>query len=189
MNTVFWKDKKLCGENTDAEGFWKAIAEKILLKNATELHLQKRKKRAAVIGAGGAARAMIFALKEQEFSVMIFNRTFEKGKKLAEEFSILTERIEDFSAKDFDLVANASSAGLKNPTESPVEQSSWQGFDGVAFDAVFDPLMTRFLREAQSAGGKIVTGEKMLLFQGIRQFEIWTGEKAPFGEMQQALHF
>jgi len=178
VNTVFWKAEKLCGENTDAEGFWRAISEKFL---------EKSEKKAAIVGAGGAARALVFALHEQGFSVTIVNRTPERAQKLAEEFSVSWEHIEEFSAEKYDLVANASSAGLRNPNESPLLEKSWKGFSGIAFDAVFDPLVTKFLRDAQNAGAEIITGEKMLLFQGMRQFEIWTGKKAPREEMQKAL--
>lgn len=178
VNTVSWKQEKLCGDNTDAEGFWKSIEEKIS---------QEKNPKAAIIGAGGAARAMIFALREQGFSVKIFNRTAERAQKLAEEFSVSWGNIEEFSAKKYDLVANASSAGLKKPNESPLSEKSWKGFSGIAFDAVFDPLVTKFLHDAQNAGAEIITGEKMLLCQGMRQFEIWTGKEAPKKEMEKAL--
>lgn len=176
VNTVFWKGEKLWGDNTDAEGFWEAISP----------YTKKKKKVAAIIGAGGAARALVSILKEQGFLITICNRTKEKADLLAQEFSVSTTDIHDFQAKNFSLVCNATSVGLKE-NKSPLPLESWDDFSGIAFDAVFNPLLTRFLREAEKKGGMLVTGEKMLLFQGMRQFEIWTGKKAPQASMQEAL--
>lgn len=177
VNTVYWKGSCLCGENTDAPGFWEAVSYSLPKYS----HIK-----AAVIGAGGASRAIVFALKEQGIAVSIFNRTIEKAKALAADFDGNAQTLDDFQASGFDLVVNATSVGLKSDL-SPVLEPDWEGFAGVAFDAVFDPLQTRFLQDARAHGATIITGETMLLNQGIRQFEIWTGKNAPAEVMQEAL--
>lgn len=183
VNTLYWKGEKLCGDNTDAPGFFESISP--LLKGGRG-DFKTPKIKAALIGAGGAGRAMAYALKENNINVTVFNRTEKKAKALAEEFGIQSEKIENFSAKDFDIVANSTSVGLKED-KSPVSKESWGEFSGIAFDAVFDPLITTFLQHAKKAGAEIITGETMLLFQGVRQFETWTGEKAPIEAMREGL--
>ncbi len=177
VNTVFWNDKKLCGDNTDAPGFWEAII------SSTDF---SHPKDALVVGAGGAARAIVFILRQQGIKVTIANRTTIKARQLANEFGAKVLELEKARAADFDLVVNSTSVGLKS-LESPTSKTFWQGFSGLAFDAVFDPLVTRFLADAKAAGAKIVTGETMLLYQGVRQFEIWTGKNAPTAVMRKAL--
>lgn len=176
-NTLFWKEGKIWGDNTDAFGFLTAVSVDIPHFS----HVPS-----AVIGTGGAARALIFALKDAGANVTLFGRNSEKGIALAQYFNVSFEPLEQFSASRFSLVANATSVGLRSD-ESPVSESSWNGFSGVAFDAVFFPLQTRFLLDAQKHGATIVTGEKMLLFQGVQQFSLWTGKKAPQEEMKKGL--
>jgi shikimate dehydrogenase len=177
VNTVFWKNGKLWGENTDAPGFFRAV-EHIFTSSSSI--------RCAVLGSGGAARAIIFALKKANAHVIICNRTQEKAERLSKEFSVDSMPLSDFHALGFDLVINATSVGLKED-KSPVRAECWEGFSGTAFDIVFDPLQTRFLRDAQSVGAHIITGEKMLLYQGVLQFTLWTGLSAPESVMKQAL--
>lgn len=185
VNTLFWKDGKLCGTNTDAPGFFAAVESSIGIipsdSGQTGMTFS-----VAIIGAGGAARAMIYALKNAGMEVTIFNRTVEKAQQLAGEFDIRCESIEEFMAKNFSLVCNATSVGLKEE-KSPVPESSWENFSGTAFDAVFSPLHTLFLRDAKKNGANIITGETMLLEQGVHQFELWTKKKAPRESMNGAL--
>ena len=178
VNTLFWKNGKLCGTNTDAAGFFAAV------KSAFSFDASRT--RVAIIGAGGAARAMVYVLRKKKILVTVFNRTAEKAKALAKEFSAEWGNMENFAASDFSLVCNATSVGL-NEEKSPVPSSAWEHFSGTAFDAVFSPLHTLFLRDAQKNGANIITGESMLLEQGILQFELWTEKKAPRQYMQTAL--
>ena len=177
VNTVFWEDERLLGENTDAPGFWQAIAS---AEQAASI------RSALIMGAGGTARAMVSALREQGIAVTVANRTPAKADALAAEFGAQTVAMESAAAAGFDLVANATSVGLLSD-ESPVQQEFWQGFAGIAVDAVYTPKLTTFLADAQKAGATIVTGDEMLLQQGALQFEIWTGKTAPLGVMRAAL--
>ncbi len=175
VNTVFWRDGLLCGDNTDAEGFWKSIT-----------NGNSKYKNAAVIGAGGASRAIVYILKKHGIDVTIFNRTAEKAQQLAHRFNASSKALSEFMGCNFGIVVNSTSVGLKEE-KSPIPHDAWKGFTGTAFDAIFDPLQTKFLRNAQSYGSQVVTGEKMLLYQGIKQFKIWTGLDAPEEKMRNAL--
>lgn len=177
VNTVFWDKERLIGDNTDATGFWQA------LNTATNFRIPRN---ALVIGAGGAARAIVYVLRKEQVEVSIMNRSPEKAETLARDFRAQNVSEKAYQAADFDLVINATSVGLKSQ-ESPVPKDFWTGFSGVAFDAVFDPVKTKFLQDAQTAGASIITGEKMLLYQGVRQFEIWTGKQSPVEVMKAAL--
>jgi len=167
VNTLFKQDGVICGTNTDGVGALKALQ--------TEIHNIKDKK-VLILGAGGASRAIIFALKTAEAEIFIWNRTEEKAQNLAEEFEV------NFLEKDhlqavvfakFDIIINATSVGLKE-WKSVVPEDFWQSHQ-IAFDIVYDPLETKFLSDAADHGAKVVTGDKMLCFQAIEQFKIWHG--------------
>jgi len=167
VNTLFKKDEQIFGTNTDAVGAIRAI-------HTAEQNL--REKKALVLGAGGAARAVIFALRSAEMQVWIWNRTASRARDLAREFDakfLETDHLLPKIFAEFDLVANTTSVGLKK-WESPVPAEFWRA-DQIAFDAVYDPLETRFLAEAADAGATTITGDKMLCFQAIEQFKIWHG--------------
>lgn len=188
VNTIYWGENKngediLCGTNTDCEGFGKALDEKYDISGKNIL----------VLGAGGATKAILFALlnthtKNPEkipHSISLWNRTEEKAQKLAEDFgedfieviSGDSKKLSEISG-NFDLVINTTSLGMLGEWEdySPVGKDFWKK-SHTAFDIVYTPLETRFLRECREAGGAGISGEKMLLFQGIAQFEIFTGKK------------
>ncbi len=178
VNTVYWQHERLWGDNTDAPGFWQAIE-----SHAPDVTALKK---ALVIGAGGAARAIVFILRLQGIEVTIANRTRSRAEELATQFGAEATELDNVQSRSFDLIVNSTSVGLK-ACKSPVSADFWQGFSGIAFDAVFDPLVTKFLADAKSAGADIITGETMLLYQGTRQFTIWTGKAAPVEVMRSAL--
>jgi len=143
---------------------------------------------AVVIGAGGAARAIAFGFEEAGADVAIANRTVERARDLAGEVSGATGRgLDELPSlmADADVVANATSVGLE-ADESVAPANAWHS-DLVAFDAVYKPLETRFLRDAAGAGAETIGGAWMLLFQGVEAFETWTGVDAPVEAMNEAL--
>jgi shikimate dehydrogenase len=143
---------------------------------------------AVVVGAGGAARAIAFGFAEGGADVAIANRTVERAHDLAGEVPGASghslDELPSLMA-EADVVANATSVGLESD-ESVAPADAWDG-DVVAFDAVYKPLETRFLRDAADAGARTVDGAWMLLFQGVAAFETWTGEDAPVETMNEAL--
>ncbi len=143
---------------------------------------------AVVVGAGGAARALAFGFEEAGAEVAVANRTESRAHNLADDVPGATghglDSLPDLMA-DADVVANATSVGL-DEEESVAPADAWHA-DLVAFDAVYTPLETRFLREASAAGARTIDGAWMLLFQGVEAFETWTGEEAPVETMNEAL--
>lgn len=177
VNTVYWEKDQLCGTNTDGSGFFEA-----LIKN-TEI---QNKKEVAVFGAGGSSRAIVCYLKKNNFNVSIFNRNVNRAKDLANEFSVNFDIFDNFNSSRFDFLVNTTSVGM-NEDKSIISKNQINGFEGVVFDIVFSPLITKLLKLAKENNNEIITGEKMLLHQGVKQFELWTGKKAPIEIMQNAL--
>ena len=177
VNTVKIEDGKLVGFNTDAQGFIAPLAD-----NFGDL----RRARAAVIGAGGAARACIYSLKDAGADVTIFARNSEKAEALAEEFGVDSKPLTtDFS--DFDIVVNATPLGTRGKGENETIATAEQ-LRGVklVYDLVYNPTETRLLREAKLAGAQTLGGFKMLMAQAAEQFKIWTEKPAPIEEMTAA---
>ena len=174
VNTILNREKKLLGFNTDWIGVREALGEVI--------HLPGQK--AVVVGAGGAARAVVYALKHEGAEVVIYNRTFEKAKRLAEKFGVQAKPWEELAKAQGDVLVQTTSVGLKEDV-SPVPKEILSGFK-VVMDLVYFPLETRLLREAREAGCVVVNGLKMLVYQGAEQFRLFTGQDPPVGLMEEA---
>lgn len=146
-------------------------------------------KRVALIGAGGAARALAFGLKKAKAKVSVFNRTLKKGEILMREFNLdgfygltATHKI-----KEMDILINTTSVGMEpNTDESPIPASSILSRHTV-FDIVYTPHETKLLRLAREKSAKRVFGYKMVLYGGVRIFELCTGQKAPLSLMEKTL--
>ena len=174
VNTIKIVDGKLHGFNTDAIGFIEPLRSK-LGRLADE--------RVAVAGAGGAARAAIYALKKAGADVTIFARNADKGRNLAAEFQSQFQQLETGNSKletvlySFDLVVNATPLGTRglpqNETIAAAEQL--QGVK-LVYDLIYNPAETRLIREAKKAGAETLGGFDMLIAQAIEQQKIWTGE-------------
>jgi len=178
VNTlVFQEDKKIHGLNTDWIGANRALAEK----------LELRDKRILLLGAGGSARAIGFGLLEAGARLILASRTESKVKALAEKLKCEWIHLDEIETVEADGLINATSVGMK-PIEnaSLVQANSLKNFP-IVMDIVYAPLETRLLREAKSAGCEIINGLSMLLYQGVAQFEAWTGQDAPVEVMHAAL--
>ncbi|GAB5602496.1 shikimate dehydrogenase [Thermus sp. FJN-A] len=162
VNTVLSVEGGLFGFNTDAPGFLAALkAGGIPLRGP-----------ALVLGAGGAGRAVAWALREAGLEVWVWNRTGERALALAAEFGLKAVPLE--RAKEARLLVNATSVGLGDPGATPLPPELLPE-EGAAVDLVYRPLWTRFLREAKARGLKVQTGLPMLAWQGALAFRIWTG--------------
>ena len=194
VNTVVRKANRWYGENTDAYGFLKSLIE--------EAHWKSRGKSILILGAGGAARACVYALcRDGAKKVFILNRTVSKAKQLAgffkrqfrgvqfEVYPLVPGRIRQLLAS-VDLVVHTTSLGLKSSDSPLVRKNYFPKAKGnrVAVDLIYNPPVTPFLRSARQAGWKTLNGLGMLLHQGARSFELWTGKKAPVEVMRKALH-
>jgi len=178
VNTVVKKNGLLCGYNTD----W--LGAVIPLEKVTSL----KGKKVLVLGAGGAARAIVYGLKEKEALVYILNRTLEKAKNLAKEFKA---KVLNFNHQkeisNFDIIINTTSVGMEPLiNETPINPYFLKK-NQIVFDVVYNPKETKLLKEAKKKGAKIIYGLEMLLYQGVAQFEIYTGKKAPIEVMRKVL--
>jgi shikimate dehydrogenase len=170
-NTLWLERHELCGDNTDAYGFAANLDERAPGWRSGGSAL--------VIGAGGAARAIIYALLEAGFrSVIVLNRTTARAEALAELFgaAIQPGGLHQLSRAlpRADLIVNATSTGMAG--EQPLE-IAWQlaRDDAIATDLVYVPLLTPFLQGAAKRGLKTVDGLGMLLYQAVPGFERWFG--------------
>jgi 3-dehydroquinate dehydratase/shikimate dehydrogenase len=134
-----------------------------------------------VIGAGGAARAAVFGLKERGSEVYILNRTAAPAKKLAHQARARIIKRSDLKKLAFDVIINATPVGMGNVRESPLQEQEINA--RYVFDMIYDPAETRFLKLARERGAQIIPGIEMFVHQAARQFEIWTGKPAPWDEM------
>jgi 3-dehydroquinate dehydratase / shikimate dehydrogenase len=174
-NTVVrGQDGKLYGFNTDAAGVVRPLEQRITIDGAKIL----------VLGAGGAARAAVFGLKERGAEVWILNRSAAPAQKLARQAKARTVKRADLRKLAFDVIINATPVGMTN-TESPLKENEMQA--RVAFDMVYDPVETTFLRIARAKGLSVIPGVEMFVHQAARQFEIWTGKPAPADDMLRAV--
>ena len=178
VNTVKNENSNLNGYNTDATGAIKALQEKTEVKG----------KKALVLGAGGAARAIIYALREFGAEVYIFNRTAQKAEALAEKFDVETIGFRDIKDAGFDIIVNCTPIGMSPLIEQSLLTADQIRKEAVVMDIITHPLETQLLREANKAGAETVSGERMLLHQAAGQFEIWFNRSAPFEVMEKALY-
>jgi shikimate dehydrogenase len=187
VNTVKNEDGKLFGFNTDGVGAMAALRE-----NGVEI----KGKKIMLLGAGGAARAIGFALAEQAGELSILNRSIQPAAELADllykkfNSKVFAYTLSSLTVKgnlvDADLLINATSVGMKpNDCETLVSPRMLKP-DLVVMDLVYDPIETKLVKNAKAAGAKVVSGVEMLIYQGAASFEIWTGEKAPVEVMRKA---
>ena len=177
VNTVINRDGVLHGYNSDGDGAIKALLEKTTIKD----------KDVAVIGAGGGARAVGFGLKQAGGLVTIINRTESRGEKLADDLGCEFKLLAEVKKLPYQIVINATPAGMTPDVNSLPLAPDLMKPGMVVMDMVYNPLKTRFLKEAQSIGCKTVDGVAMFVHQGAVQFELWTGRKAPVDIMRRVV--
>jgi 3-dehydroquinate dehydratase/shikimate dehydrogenase len=166
------QDGKLYGFNTDAAGIVRPLERRLnTLEGA----------RILVLGAGGAARAAVFGLKERGCEVYILNRSLAAAKKLSHQARARVIKRPDLKKLAFDVIINATPVGMGNTKESPLQDKEINA--RYVFDMVYDPAETRFLKLAKERGAQVIPGIEMFVHQAARQFEIWTGKPAPWDEM------
>lgn len=191
VNTIVSREELLTGHNTDVAGIQWALRQH---------HVAPARWHAVVLGAGGAARAALYALRVMEAaSVTVFNRTLERAQRLADD---LAPRLGDLGlaihALDdryqlgvelarADLLVNATSVGMWPAVEaSPLPKRIDLPRHLVVFDMVYNPQRTRLLQQAERAGARAIGGLDMLVGQGAESFQLWTGRTPPVDLMHQA---
>ncbi len=183
VNTVVNNEGVLKGYNTDMDGFLEPLKKR---------NISIQDKKILLIGAGGAARAIIAGMsKEKAERVDIANRTTKNAEKLSEfatriELSTNVKKIEEIkNLQNYDIIINSTSLGLKNEL-SPISFEQINQ-DSVIYDIVYSPMNTDFIKKAKDKKLEVIYGYEMLLGQATRAFEIWHGMKAPYNAMKKAL--
>ncbi len=175
VNTVTLREGRLVGSNTDWIGAVRALERETKLAGA----------RAVVLGAGGAARAVVFGLLERGARVTVLNRAPDRARALADALGAdAAGTLDDLRRTPCDVLVNATSVGLRADA-SPVPAEALPG-GAVIMDAVYDPPQTRLLRDAEARGARPVAGKWMLVHQAAEQLRLWTGREAPVDVMAHA---
>jgi shikimate dehydrogenase len=173
-NTLVFGDGEIRAENTDADGLLQALP------------ASPAGKRALVLGAGGAARAVVWALQREGAEVSVWNRTELRSRNLCEELG--GEPIAEPDQAAYDLIVNSTAVGLggENPfTELPLQPGGFASKQTVV-DMVYGGRQSALLRAAEAAGAGTVDGIEILVQQGALSLEIWTGRPAPLDTMRAA---
>lgn len=179
VNTIVNKEGKLIGTNTDWLGAVKALEKKTHLSG----------KNVALLGAGGAARAVAYGLTKSKAKVSIFNRSLDKARQLRNIFNLAgayslgeTDKI-----ADADIIVNTTSMGMiPNDKLTPIPMDCINSKQ-IVFDIIHTPTQTRLLKNAQKKKAVVIYGFEMLLYGAAKQFELYTEKKAPIGLMEKIL--
>lgn len=190
VNTLVPRDGRIAGYNTDAPGFLAALR---------AAGMDPEGKRAVVLGAGGAARAVLVALARSGATIALANRTLSRAQELAAE---LNEKLGGgvievlpmehpaltSATREAQLLVNTTAAGMSPRVETMPDVSEEAFHAGLfVYDLVYNPLETRLLRAARSRGARGTHGAGMLAHQGAVALELWTGAPAPADLMEQVI--
>jgi len=187
VNTILNRDGILSGYNTDGIGALNALKENGVAISG---------KKVLLLGAGGAAKAIAFALVPEVGELTILNRSAKKAESFAEtlerKFSpkvvggkLSPVAIEE-NLSNSDVLINATSAGMKPSSNQSLVAQQWLRSGLVVMDIVYDPVETKLAKDAKAAGAGVISGVEMLIYQGAASFEIWTGRTAPIEVMRKA---
>jgi shikimate dehydrogenase len=189
VNTIVVQGDRLVGYNTDAGGFVGALQ---------EAGFDPSGRRALVLGAGGASRAVVYALARAGCAVVVHNRTVRRAAELANWLRDAVPhipvtwvptgtRLADLSLADYDLLVNTTPLGMCPQTAaSPWPEMLPLPAHWTVYDLVYNPAETRLLAQAGAAGATAIGGLGMLVHQGALAFELWTGQAPPMDIMRLA---
>jgi len=187
VNTIKVEGNSLSGFNTDGQGFMRHLS--------GELGFNPAGKRLAILGAGGASKAIsVYLSKNNPSTVTIYDIDREKVRSLVgyleRNFPLVSFNVahstKDLSVEKCDLLINATPVGMKEDDPCLIDESMINP-GSLVYDLIYNPAETKLLSRAKKRGARISNGLGMLLWQGAHSFEIWTGLKAPVEVMKKAL--
>ena len=174
VNTISMRNGKLVGDNTDAPGFLADLQN--FLTTETRSHGERRK--ALVLGAGGSARAVVYALVHAGWDVTLSARRPEQAQALASNYQLPITNL--INPPTFNLLVNTTPLGMTpNVDASPWPEHLAFPKDAAVYDLVYNPRETKLVRDARAQGLPAKTGLGMLIEQAALAFEIWTGHRPP----------
>jgi shikimate dehydrogenase len=173
VNTIYFRDNKLIGDNTDAPGFLSDLKKFI---GDRELGIGKS---ALVLGAGGSARAVVYALVHDSWEITVASRRIEQAQELASRFERVKAvelNLQTFQLSNVQLVINTTPLGMKPQIDqSPLPENLSLPSNIFIYDLVYNPRETKLVSDARSQGVSATTGLGMLIEQAALSFELWTG--------------
>lgn len=172
VNTIIKKDQRLIGYNTDSYGFLQGLYH---ANQADKIH-----SKILIIGAGGAAKAVVAALFYQGAEdITLINRQFARQQDFSH-YPITFKLFEEInSLAEYDLIVQTTPIGTVGYTQDyPIDLTTISS-TACCYDLVYNPLITPFLQQAQRQGATIINGLSMLVYQGAKAFELWTGQSMP----------
>lgn len=184
VNTILFKEGKSIGFNTDADGIVTSLRE--------DLKVEPRGAKVLLLGAGGAGRTAALRLAAESVEeLFLINRTASKAEEIASEIKKHFPSVKVFVGypkANVDFILNATSLGLKPEDGSPLDEKQFSLKQaGAVYDMIYRPAKTPLLLAAEKSGCRIANGLGMLLHQGAKAFDIWTGKTAPVEVMRRAL--
>lgn len=188
VNTVYNRNGEWIGYNTDGIGYVRS-----LLNKFPQLEREKEK-RILLIGAGGAARGIYYALMIFGFSsIDIANRTLQSARNIAHlrlnhvDTNVISLQKAETDLYEYDIIIQTTSVGMKPNIDHTIIHLSKVKTGCIVSDIVYQPIKTKFLTEAEKLGASIHFGHTMLLYQAQAAFEIWTFKKAKINNLDQKL--
>jgi shikimate dehydrogenase len=187
INILYLRGAKLIGDNTDAPGFLSDL-HKFLSTGKSASH----EKNALVLGAGGSARSVVYALLNDGWLVTLLARRIEQSRQLADSFAnnklVVREKITDVELSNMGLIVNATPLGMTpNISTSPLPDLISLPRHAHIYDLVYNPRETKLVHDARSQGLSAITGLGMLIEQAALGFELWTGNKLSSDVFRRAI--
>jgi shikimate dehydrogenase len=179
VNTIVPRGDRLIGYNTDVLGFTRSLL---------ETGVEVKDNPCVLLGAGGAARAVVYALRQLGALITLYARDVAKAQSLigAGAARALTEL--DQIDRDTVLIVNTTPLGMSPQIEaSPWPASLTFPLKALAFDLIYNPVRTHWMMQAERSGNRVINGLPMLIYQGAAAFEMWTGQSAPVDVMRSAI--
>jgi len=178
VNIIYMRENKLIGDNTDAAGFLADLKKFLATESQSHGDLS-----VLVLGAGGSARSVVYALQNDGWRITIAARRIEQAQQLASQFegAIAMElNLQTFQLSNLELIVNTTPLGMTpNIDQSPLPESTNLSKHTRIYDLVYNPRETKLVRDARSQGLQATTGLGMLIEQAALGFELWTGIKPP----------
>ncbi len=182
VNTIYLKESKLIGDNTDAAGFLTDLRKFVNTETGKQVNTEtgtQVDKNALVLGAGGSARSVVYALINDGWKVTIAARRIEQAQELTTSFTQYAVRSTSFTnlpLSTFHLIVNTTPLGMTpNINSSPLPENTTLPPHATIYDLVYNPRETKLVREARQQGLRAATGLGMLIEQAALSFELWTG--------------
>ena len=192
VNTIYLRNNKLIGDNTDAPGFLADLRKFLAAfpspvraeqSPSMEDEIRVREKKALVLGAGGSARAVLYALLKDGWNVILAARRIEQAQQLADSFPnyelcVTENNLSNIDLSHITLIVNATPVGMSpNTDRSPWPENLLFPQHAAIYDLVYNPRETKLMIDARAQGLSAITGQGMLIEQAALAFELWTGKR------------